>query len=85
EERSGEVEPTASTDVYALGALVAKVFGDAAPADVKKIVARATAADAAERYPDARPMLEELERALASNLASASGTFPAVRPAEERA
>ncbi|HEY0159299.1 MAG TPA: serine/threonine-protein kinase [Thermoanaerobaculia bacterium] len=61
----------ARSDVYALGAMLAFLAGDDAPRPLKAIVARATAADASERYADARELADDVVRFLDAEPVSA--------------
>ncbi|MBX3470657.1 MAG: hypothetical protein KF878_27635, partial [Planctomycetes bacterium] len=77
EERAGDVEPTTVTDTYALGALIARVFGEGVAAPLARVVERATHPTPGERFADAREMLAVLEKVLASALTQ-SGSLPAL-------
>jgi serine/threonine protein kinase len=52
------------SDVYALGALIAFVAGEEAPPALRAMVARATAAAPAERYPSAADLAADIRRYL---------------------
>ena len=50
------------SDIYALGALLRFVVPSSAPPALRAVVARATSADPAARYPDVTGMLDDIER-----------------------
>ena len=64
EQERGEIESIdASTDVYALGAILRAIL-PGAPKPLAAVIAKATSPDRAERYADAREVADEISRYL---------------------
>jgi len=72
--RGGDTD--ARADVHALGALLRWLVGDAAPAPLRAIAARATAPDPADRYAGALELSAELSRFLGGERVQAHREAP---------
>jgi eukaryotic-like serine/threonine-protein kinase len=61
EQRAG-APPSTADDIYALGCLLAAIVGDEIPDDLRSIIAKASAHDAARRYASVTSLIDDLHR-----------------------